>query len=646
MDDQETLEEELQERTSVLVHVKKDYNSSKTARIRVDTKIASWLKVYNGDPYGTEVENRSKIVMKDVKKAIIGMKPYLVEPFLSNEQIIKASGASLPSDANASFMSDVLNHQYNYEFDKYRFINRLAEVLPREGTVFVRTGWEYETKEDIKRIDGLSMEQAAVLVQSGEADDYDQNPDGSFSVMKNISVTLKNKPTASICKNESIYTDPTAESFDESKFIIHEYELSLSDIRKQANIYDYEGGIDKLASEMSSRNFPETALGVERYTKTQNTGIDKSFQFSNKNSQKLVILEYWGEGTLDDGDTNEQIVCAWVKDTEIILRLDKNPYPDNAIPFVSMPYIEEPFSIWGNALAYVIDDTQRVHSAIMRGFIDNMSLSNNGQKFFQKGSIDYLNMGKLSRGSRYIEVNDINGIKDGSYNQIPASAFQVYDMLTQQEESLTGVSKNLNGLEFGTVGRTSSGVSQVMNSAQKQIVNTIRGISDLYGKIMKKWAAYNQAFLDEEQAFKISGELSTISREQIQGQFLLEIAMNIEGANQAKVQQINMLLQQGQQLGEKVPPEVFTMLVAEIFDSFGKNEQAQKIRTYQPQPDPAAIKMQELEMKEKEANIELVLADAALKRSQAQTADANAIKAHSEADKNINEILNPPKNNV
>ena len=663
------MKEELTERDedidigkTVLNDVKKDWESSKRARLRIDTKIAQWMKIFNGDLYGNEVDNRSKIIMKDVRKAIAQMKPYITEPFLSQEQIVKANGASVESDANASFMSDVLNHQYNYEFDKYRFVNRLAEVLPKEGTVFVRTGWEFESKKEQKRIDGLDMQSAAIAMQSGQADGYEQNEDGTFSLIKNYDVTLKNRPTAKICKSESIYTDPTAESFEESKFIIHQYELSISDLRKQANIYDYEGGIEELAQQIQTKDFPDTALGVERYTKTQNTGIDHTFKFSNKNSQKVRILEYWGEGTLSENqDTNQQIVCAWVKDTNIILRLDKNPYPDNAIPFVSMPYIEEPFSIWGNALAFLIDDTQKVHTAIMRGFIDNMSLSNNGQKFFQKGSIDYINMKKMSQGSKYIEVNDINGFKDGSYNQIPQSTFGVYDMLTQQEESLTGVSRNLGGLEFGTVGRTASGVSSVMNSAQKQIVHTIRGVSDLYAKIMKKWAAYNQAFLDDEQAFKISGQLAQISREQIQGQFNVEIAMNIDGSNQGKIQQINALLQQSQQLGQSgIPPEVFRLLVAEIFDGFGKNEAAQKVRDFQPEPDPVQQQMQQLEMEEKKANIELVLAEAALKRSQANKAeadallsdananlaDANANKAESEVDKNINEILNPRKTGV
>ena len=120
--------------------------------------------------------------------------------------------------------------------------------------------------------------------------------------------------------------------------------------------------------------------------------------------------------------------------------------------------------MWGNGVADLISDNQKIHTAIMRGFIDNLSLSNNGQKFFRKGAIDYINMQKMSNGEKYIEVNDIEGFKGGSYNNIPASTFNVYDMVTQEAESLTGVGMNFDGIDDATIGRTAAGVNMVMSA--------------------------------------------------------------------------------------------------------------------------------------------------------------------------------------
>lgn len=58
----------------------------------------------------------------------------------------------------------------------------------------------------------------------------------------------------------------------------------------------------------------------------------------------------------------------------------------------------------------------------------------------------------MSNGEKYIEVNDIEGFKDGSYNNIPAATFNVYDMVTQEAESLTGVGRNFDGIDDATTG--------------------------------------------------------------------------------------------------------------------------------------------------------------------------------------------------
>jgi len=97
-------------------------------------------------------------------------------------------------------------------------------------------------------------------------------------------------------------------------------------------------------------------------------------------------------------------------------------------------------------LGDILGDGQQIHTAIMRGFIDNMSLSNNGQKFFQKGAIDYINLGKLQRGEKYIELNNLNGMTDGTYNQIPSSSFNVYDMITKENELLSGANSQMEGI--------------------------------------------------------------------------------------------------------------------------------------------------------------------------------------------------------
>ena len=623
------------DKKQILNSIKKDYEACKIPKTKVDTAIVRWIKEYNGDKYGNEVKGRSQIVVKDVKKAIKKMAPSIIQPFIASDCIIKTKPKTIKSTATSSYAADVLNYQYNNEFDKLTFIRTIANVLPREGTIFVRTGWEYDEKEESKTFSNIGLEELLVIQQSmgdAEISNPEQNPDGSYNVTIERKVPLYNRPTAIVCKNESIFIDPNAESFKQAKFIIHEFEKSLSDLLKLEAVYDTKSNMAQIEAHLGDNRRADNALSAKRYADQIDNGQDQFFGSALKSNKKITLLEYWGEADMDGSGKAEQIVCTWIKGTDIVLRLEANPYPDGEKPFTSAVYDLEAFSTWGNSVADSISDNQKIRTAIMRGFIDNLSLSNNGQKIFRKGALDYVNMQKLLNGEKVIEVNDIEGFRDGAYNQIPQSSFNVFDMQENEIENLTGVNRNLDGIDSATIGRTSSGVQSTMSAAQRHMVILVAVIADLYKDIFTKWHAYNQVFLDEKQAFEISGDLVEMSKQDIQGQHNIEVNINVDALNQQKVQQINMLLQQSQALQGQIPPMVVPLLVSEIFSAFGKEEEAEMIKTYQPQPDPFAEQMKQLEMEEKKAQIQLIYAQAQAMGAKMVGAEAQMKIATSKAD--------------
>ena len=489
----------------VLPDLLANYNNSRASKGRIDSNIQKWLRAYNGDKYGNEVKGRSSIVMKDVKKVIKAMSPSLIEPFMATDTMVRAKPVRLGLENVADYEADVLNYQWNNQFDKLEFITSIATILPKEGTVFVRTGWDFKERVKKKTLRNLGVQELQVIQQQNPSiENVEDNGDGTYNVTISKKEAFVNKPTAKICKNEAVTVDPTASSFKEAKFITYEYEKSLSDLKREKDIYDYQPINENLLTAQQG-DYPETPLGGQRAYDNYNSGVDYTFGFADKSSKKVKIIEYWGEYDINGDGINEQIVCAWIKGTDKILRLDENPYPDYAIPFVSCQFGFDPFTVWGNSVADLIGDNQQIHTAIMRGFIDNMSLSNNGQKFFQKGAIDYVNLGKLARGEKYIELNNLAGMTDGSYNQLPQSSFQVYDMLTSESEMLTGTNRNMDGIDSATIGRSASGLNMVMSAAQRHMVIMVRVISDMLKDLLGKWSSYNSEFLDEGQAFEISG---------------------------------------------------------------------------------------------------------------------------------------------
>jgi len=308
------------EPTKILSDLQNNYKASLVSKTKVDSSIQKWVKAYNGQKYGNEVKGRSEIVMKDIKKTIKTMSPSIIEPFMTSDTLVAAKPVRVGAEDIASYNSDILNYQYNNQFDKLEFITSISMILPKEGTVFVRTGWDFKESVEKKELSGLGIEELQILQQTNPNDvkNVVQQKDGSFTVSLEKRTTLWNKPTAVICKNESITTDPTAHSFKDSKFITYEYEKSYSDIKKEKDIYDYQPITDEMLEQAGTSRYPETALGGQRAIDNYNSGVDHHFNFSEKSSRKVRIIEYWGEYDLDGSGTNQQIVCAWIKNTNTI----------------------------------------------------------------------------------------------------------------------------------------------------------------------------------------------------------------------------------------------------------------------------------------------------------------------------------------
>ena len=132
----------------ILKDIQNDHHNSKTARHLVEQEISRWKRSYDGKPYGNEQKHRSSIVSKDIQKHVETMRPSLIEPFLGSETLIKVKPTNSSSATSASYNQHILNYQFSSQFDKLSFIDTISSVLPKEGTVFVRTGWERQ--EDIK----------------------------------------------------------------------------------------------------------------------------------------------------------------------------------------------------------------------------------------------------------------------------------------------------------------------------------------------------------------------------------------------------------------------------------------------------------------------------------------------------------------
>lgn len=570
-------------KSEILKNLKADMKEAERLQREWFIKREEWSSQTEGAPYGNEVDGKSKIVSKDIKKQREWMIPSITDPFLSTSDVIKCNPVTY-EDAKAARQNELLlNTQFCRKFNRYNFIMKATKVLVTEGSVVIQTGWDYEEEEVEAEVEVISVDENGM-----------EFVDTEISMQTNV---IRNQPTAVVCRNEDIFIDPTCmDDMDKCQFVIHRYESSLNALKQDGR---YEN-LDKVeAAQYSLTNDPQYLREDQSY-----------FEFKDKPRKKFVVHEYWGNYDIDGDGIAEPIVCAWVGNT--LIRLESNPYPDKKPPFVIVPFSAVPFHMFGEALAETIGDNQKIKTAITRGMVDNMAKSNNAVVATRKGALDPVNRKKFLKGENF-EFNGTPGdFWQGSYNQLPSSAFDMLNLQNNEIESQTGVKSFSGGISGNALGSTATGARGALDATATRRLNLVRNMSEnMIKPIMRKWMAYNAEFLEEEEVIRITNdEYVPIRRDDLAGKIDIDISISTSEDNAAKSQELSFLLQT---VGPSEDPSIRREIMAQIMDLMRMPEQAKKIRDYQPQPDPVQQKMQELQIAKLEAEIEKIKADAANK---------------------------------
>ena len=599
----------------ILSALKADFKASETMQKEWLGVRDVWISETYGRPYGNEVKGKSAIVSKDIKKQLEWQLPSLADPFLSTPDVIKCNPVTF-EDVNSARQAELLlNTQFCRKFPRYNFIMKALRVLASEGTTVIQTGWDYEDEE-------VEVETEVIKI--------DENGNEFIAIeMTTETKVIKNQPTAVVCRNEDIFIDPTCmDDMDKCQFVIHRYETDMSTLKADGRYKN----LDKIKTAGHTRDsdyIPEDLT---------------YFKFRDDARKKIMVHEYWGNYDIDGDGIVEPIICTWVNDT--IIRLETNPYPDGKPPFIVVPFNAIPFQLFGEALAENIGDNQKVKTAITRGLIDNMAKSNNGQIGMRKGALDPTNRKRFLSGSNFEYNGTPSDFWQGSYNQIPSSAFDMMQLMNNEIESQTGVKSFSGGISGNALGSTATGARGALDATATRRLNLVRNVAEnLMKPLFRKWMAYNAEFLEEEEVIRITNEeYVPVRRDDLGGKVDIEISISTAEDNSAKAQELSFLMQT---LGNNLPFDLTQMIMSKFANLSRMPDLEKAIKDYQPQPDPMQEQLKQMEMEKLRMEIEKLKADTAdkyaragenevdrmLKLNKAEVEAAKARKLGSEADR-------------
>lgn len=623
-----------------------DYTNSLTAHSYHMSKISEWLDLLNVTSDKKKLKKgRSGISPKVIRRLAEWRYASLTSTFLNEKNLFKVR-ASSPQYLNASVQNEkVLNFQFNSLLNKVKFINDYVRTITSEGTVVVRVGWkeEFQTKEheepvieyvEADEAQTQILQQALTQIaqeqqQSGVSDASETQifqsfpPDLQESIkasaeykrpviaqdtgktqMVKEEVQICNRPELEVINTQNLIIDPTCKGdFSKAKFCMYVYETSMSEL-KSAGIYKNLKYIDG-----SNNGIPSDAQAIANLDDdvfSQLTDGELSadtFKFADKPRQKLTAYEYWGYYDIDGTGIVQSIVATIVNNT--IIRMERNPFPDNKFPFVVVPYLPVKESVYGEPDAELISDNQQVVQALMRSIIDINARSANGQTAIPKGFLDPINAKKFRSGEDYeynpqgMHPND--AVFMHKANEVPQSVMALIQSQMAEAEATTGIKSFQNGLDGNAYGQSVAGMSQAITAItqrESDIIFRLRnGLEELGNKIV----AMNQQWLNEEEIIAItSTEFINVRREDLAGDFFLDVDIKSNSESEGKAQQMTFMMQT---LGNTVPWEITQMFLTEISRMYNLDSVTAMIQQYKPQPNEQEAELHQLEVQEKQAKI-------------------------------------------
>lgn len=673
-----------------------DFTKASTYHAAQMTRISEWLKQLHPETDKKRLKNgRSGIAPKVIRRFVEWRYASLASSIL-NERNLFTVMAQQPQYINASIQNSmVLNFQFNHLINKVKFVNDLVRTLVNEGTAIARIGWdsEIQTKEKeipvyqyieadinhtnmlMQTLQMLEEEMQATGAEYAEDTQIFQHmpPDmaeslkqsqkfgrpvvaidtGKTQIIKE-QVETRNRPEIKIINNADLVIDPTCDGdFSKAKFAIYRYKTSLSELKavnqKAPNTYmnlskfedstlkgvsaDNAGLVDdllKLPNDVFTDLVTDVTTGSSRIS---------GFEFKDKPRQQMTAYEYWGYWDIDGTGVVQGIVATIVNN--VIIRLQRNPFPDNKLPFVVIQYMPTKNSVYGEPDAELIGDNQQIIQALTRSVIDLNARSANGQTATPKGFLDPINAMKFRTGQDYeynpIGMHPAEAVYTHTASETPQSVLALIQSQYAEAESAVGVKAFQNGIDGNAYGQVVAGMSQALTAMTQREGDIIFRIAKGLEEIGNKIVAMNQEWLSEEEVVAISGgEFIKISRDALAGDFFLAVTIKSNSESEGKAQQLTFM---AQTLGENVDWGIRKLMYTEIARLYNLDNMVVALRDYEPQPDPFQQQMQQLQLEEQQLKNEKLRAEAEYYTKRSEFIDAQVDDTAAQTDQRALDFL-------
>lgn len=428
----------------------------------------------------------SQIVSSDTVEAVEGFTAIIAELMFNNNKLARfiPAGNSPKDYHNAKVASDIVNYAVFKQNRGWEILNTWTKSALLWKNSVIRWDFVEDFQYNYEEFDKISQDNLDVILAEPDVEivgqlKYDQelqtDEEGqAFMGVVYTDVRLKRKVNKTRVRLSNVPPEcfritRDAHTIDDAAFVGIQTDLSRSDIRRYWPDIADDIPWDEIGDGSAAWNtrYTEEQAARKRLTGQEYwMGGHSKELFPAEANQMITTIECWIN--IDrDGDGLAELKHIIVAGNHILLEEDTD-----CIPLASLCPFEVPHEYFGLSVADMIRPSTLASTAILRGFVENVYLTNYSPKLADPNVVDF----SALQNMKPKQIIATNGNPTGAVaaltpDTISTGTVPLLEVLQLHKEQSTGLSKAAQGLNdtLYVSGNSEEKMSRAMSAAQVRI---------------------------------------------------------------------------------------------------------------------------------------------------------------------------------
>ena len=519
-----------------------DFVESEIAEDRIKAQ-----RYFDGEVDIGEEEGRSKVVATKIRDTIRAIKPSLLRVFLSTDRPVEFVPSGPEDVAVAEHATKYVNYLFN-EIGGYRILNECFHDALLKKVGIAKVYWDTYTKSETFDYSGLNEQEYMAIVNDDnvqviseskvmqiEIDQMGMEIEMPYYDLKVSYQSEKGKLCVESIPPEEFFVDRNAKSIEDAYVVAHRTEMRVGELVAMG--YDFDE-----VSSLGGLGHSDTFSEVERY---ERRGYEEDYSdedVQDPSMRIVAVTEAYMKIDVEGTGIPELYKVLMAGSNYKILNYE----PWGEIPFAVFEVDPEPHTFYGRSIADILVDEQDASTAMLRGVLDNIALTNNPRTEMIDGMVNVDDLLNNEIGA-VVRVKQAGALRELVVPFVAGQVLPAMQYFDQEIESKTGVTKASSGLNPDALqSTTAAAVNATIQAAAGQVEVIARnlaegGVRRLFS-LMLKLVVENS---DEEKMMRLAGQFVPVDPRMWNTE--MDVSVNV-GLGTGREDQKNMALQQALQM--------------------------------------------------------------------------------------------------